>query len=87
LGYYSLIAGLGKSVIYRRYPKVNGAKSQDYDRGYINFDVAASLSRHGGASANQFGDEANIGYVAFTRAMLDFFPNLQRHILWSKKRL
>ena len=51
----------------------NGAKSKDYDRGYINSDVAAPLSRPDGASANQFGDEANIGYVAFTRALRDLY--------------
>jgi hypothetical protein len=38
-----LITGLGRAVISKRYPKVNGAKSQDYDRGYINPDIAASL--------------------------------------------
>ena len=51
----------------------NGAKSKDYDSGYINPDVAAILSMPDGASANQFGDEANIGYVVFTRAMRDLY--------------
>ena len=39
----SLIKGLGADVISMRYPKVNGAKSQDYDRGYINPHIAAPL--------------------------------------------
>jgi hypothetical protein len=41
--YYSLITGSSEAVISMRYPKVNGAKSQDYDKGYINPDIAASL--------------------------------------------
>ena len=70
---YSLIAELGATVISKRYPKVHAANGQEYARVYIDHDVAASLSRPGGVSANQFGDEANIGYVAFTRAMRDLY--------------
>ena len=52
---------------------VHGAKGQEYDRVYIDPDVAASLSRPGGASASEFGDEANIAYVAFTRAIRELY--------------
>ncbi len=48
---------------------VHGSKGQEYDRVYIDPDLAASLSRPGGSSTGQFGDEANITYVAFTRAI------------------
>ena len=69
-----------------RYPEVHAAKGHEYDRVHIDRDVAASLSRPGGASANQFGDETNIGYVAFTRAMRDLYlPNLKTLISGSKK--
>jgi hypothetical protein len=40
---------------------------------YIDLDVAASLSMPCGPWARQFGDEANIGYVALTRATRDLF--------------
>ena len=52
---------------------VHGAKGQEYDRVYIDPDLAASLSRPGGASASEFGDEANIAYVAFTRAIRELY--------------
>lgn len=52
---------------------VHGAKGQEYDRVYIDPDVAASLSRAGGASASEFGDEANIAYVGFTRAIREIY--------------
>lgn len=52
---------------------VHGAKGQEYDRVYIDPDLAASLSRPGGASDNEFGDEANITYVAFTRAIRELY--------------
>ncbi len=50
---------------------VHEAKGQEYDRVYINPDVAAFLSRPGEASANVFGSKANIAYMAFTRAIRD----------------
>ncbi len=52
---------------------VHGAKGQEYDRVYIDPDIAASLSRPGGPSAGEFGDEANIAYVAFTRAIRELY--------------
>ncbi|NQU14697.1 MAG: ATP-dependent helicase [Desulfobacteraceae bacterium] len=48
---------------------VHGAKGQEYDRVYIDPDVADSLSRPGGRLVDAFGDEANITYVGFTRAI------------------
>jgi hypothetical protein len=48
---------------------VLGAKGQEYDRVYIAADIAASLSRPEALVAPTFGDEANIAYVAFTRAI------------------
>ena len=85
--YYSLITELGATVISGRYPKVHASNGQEYARVYIDHDVAASLSRPGGVSVNQFGDEANIGHVAFMRAMRDLFLDLKRLISGSKKRL
>jgi len=58
---------LAAAVISKGYPKVKEAKSQKYDRVYTDPDVAASFSRLCGASANKFRDEADIGYVAYTR--------------------
>jgi F-box protein, helicase, 18 len=48
---------------------VHGAKGQEYDRVYIDPDIAASLSRPEALATHAFGDEANIAYVAFTRAI------------------
>ncbi|MEW6663585.1 MAG: UvrD-helicase domain-containing protein [Thermodesulfobacteriota bacterium] len=48
---------------------VHGAKGQEYDRVYIDRDIAASLSRPEGLLTGAFGDEANIAYVGFTRAI------------------
>jgi len=48
---------------------VHGAKGQEYDRVYIDADIAASLSRPEAIVTPTFGDEANIAYVGFTRAI------------------
>jgi hypothetical protein len=48
---------------------VHGAKGQEYDRVYIDPDIAASLSRPEALLTSAFGDEANIAYVGFTRAI------------------
>jgi F-box protein, helicase, 18 len=48
---------------------VHGAKGQEYDRVYIDADIAASLSRPEALVTPTFGDEANIAYVGFTRAI------------------
>lgn len=48
---------------------VHGAKGQEYDRVYIDPDIAASLSRPEALLTNAFGDETNIAYVGFTRAI------------------
>ena len=48
---------------------VHGAKGQEYDRVCIDPDLAGSLSRPEGPSAGDFGEEANIAYVGFTRAI------------------
>lgn len=48
---------------------VHGAKGREYDRVYIDADIAAALSRPEALLAGTFGDEANIAYVAFTRAI------------------
>jgi F-box protein 18 (helicase) len=52
---------------------VHGAKGQEYDRVYIDPDIAASLSRPEALLTHAFGDEANIAYVAFTRAIRDLY--------------
>jgi len=51
------------------YPKVHKAKGHGYDRVYIDPEGVASFSMPGGASVNQFGDESNVAYMAFTRTM------------------
>jgi len=48
---------------------VHGAKGQEYDRVYIDADIAASLSKPEALATQTFGDEANIAYVSFTRAI------------------
>jgi len=48
---------------------VHGAKGQEYDRVYIDADIAASLSRPEALVTPTFGDEANIAYVGFSRAI------------------
>jgi len=48
---------------------VHGAKGQEYDRVYIDADIAASMSRPEALVTPTFGDEANIAYVGFTRAI------------------
>jgi len=48
---------------------VHGAKGQEYDRVHIDADIAASLSRPEALATQTFGDEANITYVGFTRAI------------------
>ncbi|MDD5205400.1 MAG: AAA family ATPase [Desulfobacterales bacterium] len=48
---------------------VHGAKGREYDRVYIDADIAASLSRPEALLTDAFGDEANIAYVGFTRAI------------------
>jgi hypothetical protein len=45
------------------------ARGQEYDRVYIDLDVAASLSRPEALLTSALGDEANIAYVGFTRAI------------------
>jgi len=50
---------------------VHGAKGREYDRVYIDPDIAASLSRPEALLTGAFGDEANIAYVGFTRAIRD----------------
>jgi len=52
---------------------VHGAKGQEYDRVYIDADIAASLSKPEALATPTFGDEANIAYVAFTRAIRDLY--------------
>ena len=52
---------------------VHGVKGQEYDRAYIDLDLAAAFSRPPGLEAPQFGDEANIAYVAFTRAIRELY--------------
>ncbi len=52
---------------------VHGAKEQEYDRVYIHPGLAASLSTPGGPSASELGDEANVAYVAFTRAIRELY--------------
>ena len=52
---------------------VHGAKGQEYDRVYVDPDIAASLSRQETLSTKAFGDEANIAYVAFTRAIGELY--------------
>lgn len=48
---------------------VHGAKGREYDRVYIDPDIAASLSRPEGLVTGAFGDEVNVAYVGFTRAI------------------
>ena len=64
---------------------VHGAKGQQYDRVYVDPDIAASLSVPEGLSTKEFGDEANIAYVAFTRAIKGLYlPNDFTDILTSE---
>lgn len=48
---------------------VHGAKGREYYQVYIDSDIAASLSRPEVLLASAFGDEVNIAYVGFTRAI------------------
>jgi hypothetical protein len=48
-----------------RYPKFLGTRVKEYDRVYIDPNVAASVPRPNGPSTNEFGDEANIAYLAY----------------------
>ena len=52
---------------------VHGAKGQEYDRVYVDPDIAVSLSRPEALPVKAFGDEANIAYVAFTRAIRELY--------------
>jgi superfamily I DNA/RNA helicase len=64
---------------------VHGAKGQEYDRVYIDPDVSASLSRPEGLKTPSLGDEANIAYVGFTRAIRELhLPQDFKRILNSK---
>ena len=61
---------------------VHGAKGQQYDRVYVDPDIAASLSILKGLSTK---DEANIAYVAFTRAIKGLYlPQDFKGILTSE---
>jgi hypothetical protein len=46
---------------------------QVYDRVYIDPDVAASLSRPEDILTRAFGNEANIAYMGFTRAIRELY--------------
>jgi len=48
---------------------VHCAKGREYDRVYIDADIAASLSRPETLLDGYSGDEVNIAYVGFTRAI------------------
>lgn len=68
------IMKISKSVATQNAPgiilsTVHGAKGQEYDRVYVDPDIAVPLSRPEAFLFKAFGDEANIGYVAFTRAI------------------
>ena len=64
---------------------VHGAKGQQYDRVYVDPDIAASLSVLEGLSTKAFEDEANIAYVAFTRAIGELYlPQDFKGILTSE---
>jgi len=64
---------------------VHGAKGQEYDRVYVDSDIAVSLSRPEALSTKAFGDEANIAYVAFTRAIGELYlPQDFKGILTSE---
>jgi len=52
---------------------VHGSKGQEYDSVYIDPDITASLSKPEALLTHAFGDEANIAYVAFTRASQDLY--------------
>ena len=45
--------------------------------GRLSSDDFVSLSRPGGQLASEFGDEANIAYVAFTRAIRELYLTLE----------
>lgn len=64
---------------------VHGAKGQEYERVYIDPDLAASFTKNAGLSVNEFGDDANIAYVAFTRAIQELYlPRDFKDILTSE---
>jgi F-box protein, helicase, 18 len=66
---------------------VHGAKGQEYDRVYVDPDIAVSLSRPEALPVKAFGDEANIAYVAFTRAIGELYlPQDFKGILASEWR-
>jgi hypothetical protein len=58
-------------VVSRCYPQVAASRAsvKDYERVYIDPDVAAPLSRPEALLSCSFGDEANISYVGFARAI------------------
>ncbi|VBB47012.1 conserved hypothetical protein [uncultured Desulfatiglans sp.] len=48
---------------------VHGAKGREFERVTIDADLSASLSKSGGPPVKELGDEANVAYVGFTRAI------------------
>ncbi len=48
---------------------VHGAKGREFHRVAIDADLSVSLSRNGGPPVKPSGDEANVAYVGFTRAI------------------
>ena len=64
---------------------VHGSKGQEYDRVYVDPDIAASLSILESLSTEEFGDEANIAYVAFTRAIGELYLPLEFKDILTKQ--
>lgn len=52
---------------------VHGAKGQEYDDVYIDRDISAALSKSESPLNRTFNDDANIAYVAFTRAIQSLY--------------
>jgi F-box protein, helicase, 18 len=64
---------------------VHGAKGQEYDQVYVDPDIPASLSILETLSTDNFGDEANIAYVAFTRAIGKLYLPLEFKDILTKQ--
>lgn len=61
---------------------VHGAKGREFDRVIIDADLSASLSKSGGPPVRELGDEANVAYVGFTRAVRELrLPQEFKNIL------
>ena len=86
--YYSLIAGLGVTVISKRYPKVHAANGQEYTRVNIDPDQQSPFQGLVGCQpTNLETGQTSAMWPSRGRCETSIFPNLKRLISGSKKRL